>query len=244
MGISFVGASAAANGVSPVSLTLPASQAGDVGLLFLTRGSNAAQPVPSGWTQIGAAQQQSNGLDTLAAWRVLTPSDSGATIALHLDVGDGNGGAGVVCCAVYRGVDQTTPVDGEAAATDPTGATATSHTTPAVTVATTGAWVVDSVAVRPSTGTDLTTAAGRTRRVASPVQASNYAIIADTNAGETAGSVAGVAYSTGATNEQSVLYAVALKPAAAPAAGNSHYQMQNGVLAPVSNYVMTSGVLG
>lgn len=245
MAITFVGASSASNGVSPVTLTLPASEDNDLGLIFLTRGSTTDQPIPSGWTQIGSAQQKSNGMTTLAVCRVLKPSDSGATLSLHLDVGDGNAGAAVATCAVYRGADTSTPIDAFAGHTDPTGATAATHATASVTVTTDQAWIVDSVAVRPATSTaEITTPAGRTQRATSPLQAGNFAIVADSAAGVATGATSAATYTTPAS-EQGVLWSVALKPGTVvpPTPGTSRYQLQDNALAPIVGYRLASGVL-
>lgn len=243
MAISFVGATSSQNGVSPVPLTLPTSSAGNLGLIFFSRGQAVTLPTPSGWSLLGSVSSSS--LTTAVFYKILEPSDSGASMSL---VEEGSpGGIAIAVAAAYAGVDETTPI--EASHSHGDASTISSHITDSITVLTDGAWVLDHFAdKKTSSDTQSWNVPGsRTKRKDEYKAGSSWqtAMLADTSAGVSPGATAGVTYNDNSVAAQATVWSLALKPGIVvpPIPGNSRYQLQNGGLSPIVGYRLVSGTL-
>jgi phosphatidylinositol-3-phosphatase len=158
--IAFV-ASADANGNGATeSLTVPASvSSGDGMVLIATGAGTGAITAPAGWQPVGS--ESSNGSMVTSIWsRVATSSDAGTSETLTFGT---TYRKGAVELLAYSGTSTSAPV--AAFATHGDHVTTTTATTPPISVATPGSWVVSGWEVKSSTVTAwVTTPAGQVVR--------------------------------------------------------------------------------
>jgi PKD repeat protein len=204
--ISFVGAAPAPGGnVKTKTVTVPsAAQAGDTGVLFLSRASTATWSAPSGsgWSQV--ATHTSGTLVTTVWTKTLGASDPGAGVTFT----SATAGHTSVDLAVYRGVNTTTPV---ATATQLGDGGQTSHVTPNATAGS-GDWVVSfwsdrSVATRTWTTPGSVTQRGATTDTGTVTMQD---VIADTNGPVSSGAYGGITATTDAATVRSDMWTIVL----------------------------------
>jgi PKD repeat protein len=188
-------ASAMANGnATTESVTVPSSvQSGDGMLLFATGANAATLTAPAGWTLVGQSPSSTTSLTT-AVWRkVATGSDAGATVS----VGFGAVIHGNVQLVAYDGTNSTNPV---AQSQVLTSTTATSVTSPSVTIGSGGSWVVTYWAAKSSTVTSWTTPGSQTSRSADNGSGSGRinSVLVDSGSAVPAGSAGGLTATTDA----------------------------------------------
>jgi PKD repeat protein len=207
--IAFRGAANANVNAATVTVAVPAAvQAGDA--LVATATVNADTVTvgdPAGWTRIDTAT--TTGIQTIVWTKVATATDAAAAVTVPL--------SGTVktslTVAAWSGTSATSPVAVFAHKVD-TVATA-SHTTPAVTVATPGSWVVSYWADKSSATTAWTAPAGQTVRNVSIGTASGRVTSLLTDGGTTA--TPGAAGSLTATTDAAGTKATTLTLVLAPA---------------------------
>ena len=155
--IAFVGSSGTTANASTETVTVPSSvTAGDDLLLAATGVTTSSLTAPAGWTLVGT---EPNPVMSTSVWsRVATAADAGTSVKVTFPTAV----KGSVQLLAYSGTDPTSPVDAFTAATDHVDAT--SATTPAVTVPTTGDWVVSLWSVKSSAVTSWTGPGGATVR--------------------------------------------------------------------------------
>ncbi len=132
-----------ANGNLPTVSVPPATQEGDLMLLFISNGTDRTADTPSGWNVLG--EQTDVDLRTQVFWRVATAGNLGSSVSARLR--DGTGTASLApntsTIAVYSGVGSPPVVDAVSSDEPSTvnGGVA-AHTTPNVTVPADGQWLV------------------------------------------------------------------------------------------------------
>lgn len=150
-------ATAASSGaVSSQAVTIPATaQDGDLLILAAAITATAAYDALDGWTNVADFNVPSAACRVGVWYRVAEGGDASSSVEPALSSGTGCAAAQVI---VYRGVDQTTPMDTTPVAADSGGAAETTPAAPAITTATAGALIVAVMAVPTQGGTVLTAA--------------------------------------------------------------------------------------
>lgn len=181
MAISFIGE---ASGIT--SATLPAHQTGDLILGFSFRdGNNTAPTVPGGWTTIDTTAGSNSNGSGLAYKIAASASETSGTWS----------SATTVIFLVYRGVDQTNPIGGNAH--DGAASTTVNYPTVSMVVSDGTSWVVGFAGHR-STDTSLETPpSGMTNR-STAADATDEGAGHDTNGGVSSWS--GTTVSVGGTS--------------------------------------------
>jgi PKD repeat protein len=134
--ISFVGSNAATANAAKVTVAVPAGvTAGNALVLFATSANaSTALSAPAGWTQVSLTQ--GNQIQTAVWQRVATAADAGSPVQVTLAVS-----AKVsAMVAAYAGTSSTAPVAAHAEAAETT--SRAGHTTPTLSSAANGAWVL------------------------------------------------------------------------------------------------------
>lgn len=150
--ITFV-AAADVNGNQPAeTVTVPSAVSQGDGLVLIATGANSGSiSAPAGWTLVGT--EASNGAMVTSVWsRVATASDAGSQVMVTFAATYRRGDVQLLA---YSGTSASSPV--LALATHADHVTTSSATTPTVSVATAGSWVVSGWEVKSSTVTAWTT---------------------------------------------------------------------------------------
>jgi hypothetical protein len=203
--ITFVAAASANGNKVNHTVQIPASvQAGDALLLFFTgNGETATITGPSGWTL-----QRSIAPTGVAGrlWsKVAGVGDAGSTVTVASSAyikADLSVGA-------YRGTSAS-PVAATAVAADTT--TATNHTTPTVSVVSTGSWLVSYWADKSSATTAWSSIAGQQSRATSTNTGGGHitAVLADSAGEVPTGTAGGLTGTTDAASSKAVMFSVLL----------------------------------
>ncbi|HEY6749495.1 MAG TPA: PKD domain-containing protein [Mycobacteriales bacterium] len=156
--IAFRGAANANVNAATAAVTVPpAVQAGDALVLTATVNSDTVTVSdPAGWTRLDRAS--TTGIQTVVWSKVATAADASGAVSTTL----GGTVKTSLTVAAWSGTSATAPVAAFAHGIDTV--TTASHTTPAVTVATAGSWVVSYWADKSSSTTAWTAPAGQTVR--------------------------------------------------------------------------------
>jgi hypothetical protein len=148
--IAFVAGTTTNGNAATETVTIPATVAQGNGMLLIATGTTATAPTaPAGWTLVGTSPSTTTAITTSVWRRVATSGDAGTTVA----VGFGSIVHGTVQLVAYSGTNTTNPVASFAVNAS---AGSASVTTPTVTVAGSGAWVVSYWAAKSSTITTWT----------------------------------------------------------------------------------------
>ena len=157
--IGFVAAAATTGNWTKETVTVPGSvAAGDVMLLIATGASSAALTGPSGWSLVGTASNTAGALTTTAWSRIAAAGDAGQPVS----VGFAGVYHGSVQLLAYSGTSPTAPVATFGVTTHQ--GTASTDTTPTVTVPGAGYWAISDWTARSSTVNSWTTPAGLVAR--------------------------------------------------------------------------------
>jgi PKD repeat protein len=189
------------------SVTVPRTvSAGATELLFVTvNAAGLTTTVPAGWQQI--AQRTNSTLETTVFQRVASSSDAGSTMTVPLAAA-----AKVdLQLVAYSGVSPGVPVLATAA-----DSSTASHTTPAVSVAAGGSWVVSYWSDRTSNDTIWTLPASVVARGTGYGTGGGRvdSAIADSGSPLPTGQYGGLTASSGATSGRGDMVSVVLAPAA------------------------------
>jgi PKD repeat protein len=206
-GIAYVGGSGVTKNSSTESVTIPSAvTAGDTLLLVATGVSTTAPSTPTGWSTVIT---EPNPVMTTVAWRKLaTATDAGKTVTVTYP-GTIKGSLQVLA---YSGTSTTAPV---AAATGAASHTTTSTaTTPAVTVPTTGDWVVSYWTAKSSAVTAWTGPAGASVRNATIGSGGGQvsSLLADGGGPQNAGAAGGLGASTDQPFSAATTLSIVLAP--------------------------------
>lgn len=216
--IAFVDKAVNNQNTSTATVVVPSLAAGgDVALLFydINTSSTTNPPAPTGWTQI-ATLENSGTAASLAYYKVLTSGDLGSTVSLDW----GSTTKITTTMVVYSGVSTTTPIDGSNFAPQTTASA--NHTTPTVTVVTTGALAVEHAFDKGATGnTSWTTPGADTLRATEAISgsANPSAVTGEVTSTFTSGGTAGG--NTWVSGQVYVggTWTIVLRPGTAPSGG-------------------------
>jgi hypothetical protein len=146
MSITYVGAAVGGGNVSTFDLTWPAIAAGDVALVFWVMQNTWTPTTPSGFA-VTATNDSSNGaLRTYIFQKICDGSETGSLTLASTGVNRNAGGM-----SIYRGCDQTTPVNQVAWLAETVAGT--THANPAVTPTGDNCCIVTAVFERSTSGT-------------------------------------------------------------------------------------------
>jgi hypothetical protein len=212
MSVSFVASALQDSNVTSVrTVTIPGTaQTGDVALLMLTRGANETPGSPTGvtgWTALG--EQQASSLTTTVWYKALSPTDPGGAVT----VTTATSGKATLIVGVWRGVDNTTPID--ASNSSSSASASTTRAAPGITTVTDQAWVVEHIVDKSSApGTAWTAPSGFTKRAEfyEVGTGSITSVLGDTAAGVSIGSHGGDTWTENAPGNQAVMWTIALRP--------------------------------
>lgn len=216
--IAFVDESVNNQNTSTATITVPPfAVGGNLALMFfdINTSSTTNPPVPSGWTQI-ATIENSGSSASLAYWKFLTTGDLGSTVSLNW--GSTTKITSTMVC--YSGVNTTTPIDGSNFA--PQSTATTTHTTPTVSVVTTGALAVEHAYDKGATGnTSWTTPAADTLRAIEAIagSANPSAATGEVTSTFTSGGTAGGNTWTSGQSYVGGTWTILLRPSSAPSGG-------------------------
>jgi PKD repeat protein len=203
--LAFVAAASANGNKTTHTVTVPASvQSGDELLLYFTGNvSTATITGPPGWTSVQTATP--DGIATRLWQKVASGSDVGSTISVMASAyvkAD-------LTVAAYRGAGAP-PVETSAVKTDLT--TTSAHTTPTVTVADTGDWLVSYWAGKSSSATAWSLPAGQTVRSTSTGSGGGNitAMLTDTNGAVATGTRGGLTATSNAADSRTAMFTVAI----------------------------------
>jgi len=148
MAITYVGAAVGGGNVSTFNLTWPAVDAGDVALVFWAMQDTVTPTTPSGFALTATHDNTLPGaLRTYIFQKVCAGTEGATTLALTVSAQNRNCGG----MSIYRGCDQTTPID-QIAWREETVA-GTTHANPAVTPTGDNCCIVTAVFERSTSGT-------------------------------------------------------------------------------------------
>jgi hypothetical protein len=189
-------------------VTVPAPvQPGDGLLLALTVGSTSTTiSGPAGWAEIGRVT--TNGAESVLWRKVAGAADAGAAVQVELSKQI----KADLRLLAYTGTSTTDPVAGFASVTDP--AATAAHTSPTVTVAGAGRWVVTAWSDKSSSTTGWT-APGEVTVRASGAGAGGgrvTSLLGDSGGPVTAGGYGGLTATTNAAS-RAIVWTVVLAPA-------------------------------
>ena len=157
--IAFV-AAADANGNQPTETVAvpPSVSSGDALILVATGATNSPISAPAGWTLVGT--NSGNAVMVTSVWsRVATAADAGSAVTVNFGTTFRRGGVQLLA---YSGTSATTPV--LAFATHSDHLTTSTATTPTISVASSGCWVLSGWETKSSTVTAWTAPAGQVIR--------------------------------------------------------------------------------
>jgi predicted CxxxxCH...CXXCH cytochrome family protein len=204
--ISFVAATGVTRNATSEAVTVPSTvQAGNAMILVATGVTTAALPTPAGWTLV---KSQANPVMTTSIWsRVATSADANSTVTVNYPAQV----KGSLQLSAYSGTSATNPV---AAATGAaTHVTASSATTPAVTVPGPGDWLLSYWTVKSSAVTSVTSGAASARNLAVGSGGGQVtSLLADSAAAVPTGPAGGLAGSANQPFSASTTLSVALAP--------------------------------
>lgn len=206
--ITYVGSASTAGNRPGHSVTIPASvEPGDRLLLFLTTNSTAtAIDNLDGWTQLQT--RDGNGIRGRAWTRSATAADAGRTVTVTTG---STYVKSVLTVAAYRSTG--TAVVG-ASALGGADASATSHTTPAVTAAHANSWLVSLWSEKSSTDTTWSLPAGTPTRTQAAATGTGKVsgILGDSAGAVPVGPLAGRTATTSTSVSRSMLFSIVLDP--------------------------------
>lgn len=206
-GIGFVAATGVTKNATSESVTVPSSVLpGNAMVLVATGVTTSALQAPAGWTLVTT---QPNPVMTTSVWsRVATAADPGSTVQVTFPAQV----KGSVQLAAYSGTSTTAPVAVVMGAA--THVTASTATTPAITMPTAGDWLLSYWTVKSSAVTSLTGQAGTTaRNLAVGIGGGQVtSLLADSGAGLPAGSAGGLNATADQPFSASTTFSLALAP--------------------------------
>jgi hypothetical protein len=199
------GGSAAQGTGATATVAVPsAAEAGDMLVLFLSRGANEAIATPAGWAPLGTARQASS-LTTAAFSRAAQAGDAGSNVSVTL-TSSGKWAAHLVAYSDCGAV--------EAAASSMRTTSATTVVTPIVTTSVTGRWLLEHVAVKASpVGVAWTAPAADVKRLET-FQTGSGALAVGTgdNGPEAAGDLGNGTWTHDVSTGQATAWSLALAP--------------------------------
>jgi PKD repeat protein len=207
--VSFIDADSVNTNGQSWTVHVPGTVAGGDALILVMTSNSTSVAVSgpgAGWDQLQAPLVA--GTSTTTLWkRVAAASDASAAVTF---TAPGTIKASVSLLA-YRGTSATNPVSTFAGAAETT--TGTTHTTPTVTVASSGSWVV-SLWTEKSSGTALAPPSGQTTRRSSIGSGSSHmsALLTDGNGPATVGSAGGLTMTSDASGKANSLWTIVLAP--------------------------------
>lgn len=190
---------------------LPATvQPGDVMLAVSSfSGTTQTLTTPAGWTALAGPIDKGTALREYLLWRIADGTDASSSVTFGWTANTAVRNTNI---AIYSGADPTTPIHVSASKVETVAGTA--HTSPTVTVAVVGCWIVEFCADRASPGSTSFTPTGlvvRDTRVATGGGAITSAV-ADSDSTVSTGTLGGESWAGTVSTVNAILWTVAIKP--------------------------------
>ena len=207
--IGYVGSSSATANAKKVSVTVPPAVTAGNGLVLVATSANAttAMTAPAGWTLVdsGAGTQ----IQTQIWQQVATGTSAGSSVSVNLvDLAKVS-----LVLTAYSGTSTTSPVAGHAVAAETT--SGAGHTTPTLSTAVSGGWLVSYWSDVSTDTASFATPAGQATRASVFGAGGGHvsSVVTDLNGPLTVGTVGGYTATSNAASAKAMMATLVLAPA-------------------------------
>jgi PKD repeat protein len=207
--IGFVGSSSATANAKKVTVTVPPAVTAGNGLLLMATSANAttALTAPAGWTLVDSGTGSQ--VQTRIWQQVATGASAGSSVSVNLaDIAKVS-----LVLTAYSGTSTTSPVAEHAVSAETV--SALGHTTPTVSTAVTGGWLVSYWSDVSTDTASFTTPAGQATRASIFGSGGGHvsSVVTDLNGPLTVGTVGGYTATSNAASAKAVMATLVLAPA-------------------------------